>query len=67
VEVMALDRSVVKVIKENGFRKGFGFSLAELKEAKLTSKQTKDLQLPVDKRRKSCHKSNVETLLKKNS
>jgi ribosomal protein L15E len=43
-------------------RKGKGFSLAELKEANITAGRAKLLGVPVDKRRKTCHKDNVEIL-----
>lgn len=45
-------------------RRGRGFSLNELKEAGLTLHDAKMFEIPVDKRRKSSHLENVETLKK---
>ncbi len=58
----ALDRSTVQVKKVGGVREGRGFSLNELKEAKMTSLEARDMGIPVDKRRKSHHPDNVKSL-----
>lgn len=51
------------IVKHRGVvREGRGFSLSELKEAKLTIDLAKKLGVAVDKRRKSLRKENVETL-----
>ncbi len=43
-------------------RKGRGFSRNELKEAGLTLHDARMFKIPVDKRRRSSHPENVETL-----
>jgi len=43
-------------------RVGKGFSLGELKEAKLSLEEAKKLGLRIDKRRKSLHAENVKAL-----
>lgn len=51
-------------------REGRGFSLKEIKEAGLTISIAKKLNIPIDRRRKSSHKENVQKiieLLSKNS
>lgn len=45
-------------------KEGRGFSLGEIKEAKLTLLQAKKLNIRIDKRRKSVHKENVDALVK---
>jgi len=51
------------VYKKNGKpRKGKGFSRKELEEAKITIKEALKLGIPVDKRRSSAYKENIETL-----
>ena len=45
-------------------KKGNGFSLAELEKAKITVVESASLNIYIDKRRKSCHKLNVENLKK---
>ena len=51
------------VYKKNGKpRKGKGFSRKELEEAKIIIKEALKLGIPVDKRRSSAYKENIETL-----
>ncbi len=57
-----LDRSAVQVKKVGGIRKGRGFSLNELKDAKIVIQEARDMDLPVDMRRKSNHPDNVKSL-----
>lgn len=57
-------RPSVKIAGSNRMRKGRGFSLGELKEAGLSLEKAKAMNIPVDKRRKSVHKENVELLKK---
>ena len=45
-------------------RKGRGFSRNELKEAGLTLHDARMFKIPVDKRRRSSHPENIETLKK---
>jgi len=45
-------------------RLGRGFSLLELKEAGLSLQKAKKLDIPIDKRRKSVYKENIEALKK---
>lgn len=47
---------------EVGFKIGKGYSLGELKEAGVNCKIAKQLNIPIDPRRKSVHKENVENL-----
>ncbi|MEM1539326.1 MAG: ribosomal protein L13e [Candidatus Bathyarchaeia archaeon] len=52
------------VFKKGGKqRSGKGFSLNELKEAKLSVKEALKLGIPVDLRRRTIHKGNVESLI----
>jgi len=51
-----------EVVKPDGKRSGRGFSLEELKKAGLNLAEAKRLKLPVDKRRKTAHDQNVETI-----
>jgi large subunit ribosomal protein L13e len=51
-----------EVVKPDGKRSGRGFSLEELKNAGLNPAEAKRLKLPVDKRRKTAHDQNVETI-----
>jgi large subunit ribosomal protein L13e len=51
-----------EVVKPDGKRSGRGFSLEELKKAGLNPAEAKRLKLPVDKRRKTAHNQNVETI-----
>ncbi len=57
-----LDRSAVQVKKVGGVREGRGFSLNELKDAKMNTDEARDMGLPVDIRRKSNHPDNVKSL-----
>ncbi|RLI22190.1 hypothetical protein DRO54_01810 [Candidatus Bathyarchaeota archaeon] len=51
------------VYKKNGKpRRGKGFSKNELKEAGLTLKEALKLGIPVDKRRSSAYRENIEAL-----
>ena len=51
------------VYKKNGKpRKGKGFSRKEFEEAKITIKEALKLGIPIDKRRSSAYKENIETL-----
>lgn len=43
-------------------REGRGFSLKELEEAGISPNIAKRLKIPIDRRRKSSHKENVEKL-----
>jgi len=43
-------------------REGRGFSLKELEEAGLSPNLAKRLKIPIDRRRKSLHKENVEKI-----
>ena len=52
-----------KINKKDGKqREGRGFSAEELKKAGLTPAEAKKLEIPVDKRRKTAHDQNVETI-----
>lgn len=57
-----------KIIKKRGiatqFRVGRGYSISEIKEAGLTLKLAKQLNIPIDVRRRSTHKVNVDNLKK---
>lgn len=48
--------------QKHGIRGGRGFSLEEIKRAGLTVRQAKMLGIPIDKRRRTVHLKNVETL-----
>lgn len=56
-----------KIIKERGFatniRTGRGYSIGEIREAGLTLALAKDLNMPIDSRRRSVHKVNVDNLV----
>ncbi|MEM2103955.1 MAG: ribosomal protein L13e [Candidatus Bathyarchaeia archaeon] len=53
------------VFKKGGEKRvGKGFSLDELKKAKLNVKQALKLGIPVDCRRRTAHLENVEALVK---
>ncbi len=43
-------------------RKGRGFSPDEIKEAGLTALDIRNLALPIDRKRKTSHEENIETL-----
>jgi large subunit ribosomal protein L13e len=43
-------------------RQGKGFSPDELKEAGLNAAEARTLKIPVDRKRKSSHEENIETL-----
>ncbi|MEM2429961.1 MAG: ribosomal protein L13e [Nitrososphaerales archaeon] len=64
-ELMSLP-PLPKVICKNShsikFRLGRGFSLLELKEAGLSIKDARRLNLRVDPRRKTAHKENIELI-----
>jgi len=45
-----------------GMRRGKGFSIGEIKQAGLSPEEAKALGLPVDQRRKSIWKHNVDQL-----
>jgi large subunit ribosomal protein L13e len=56
-------KSIAFVRKKDGKPKeGRGFSVKELQEAELDLKKTLKLEIPVDLRRRSLHKENVEVL-----
>ncbi|MDH4128367.1 MAG: ribosomal protein L13e, partial [Spirochaetota bacterium] len=57
-----LNRLKVSVKKKSGTRKGRGFSLKELSEAKVSVIEAKLQKIPVDPRRKSCHTANIESI-----
>jgi ribosomal protein L13E len=60
-----LDEKVdIKPMVKGGkrIRKGKGFSKGELLEAGIEVKDVKHLNIPYDKRRKTVHRHNVETL-----
>ncbi|MEM1985170.1 MAG: ribosomal protein L13e [Nitrososphaeria archaeon] len=44
-------------------REGRGFSLKEIEEARLSFQLAKKLNIPIDRRRKSSHKENVQKLI----
>ncbi|MEM0053336.1 MAG: ribosomal protein L13e [Nitrososphaeria archaeon] len=44
-------------------REGRGFSLKEIEEAGLSFQLAKKLNIPIDRRRKSSHKENVQKLI----
>ncbi|MEM1541282.1 MAG: ribosomal protein L13e [Ignisphaera sp.] len=44
------------------FRVGRGYSIGEIKEAGLTPYLAKQLNIPIDPKRRSIHKNNVENL-----
>jgi ribosomal protein L13E len=50
------------VLRRGEWRKGRGFSLKELEEAKLDLKEALRYGIPVDKRRKTKHERNVKVL-----
>ncbi|UXD21496.1 50S ribosomal protein L13 [Ignicoccus pacificus DSM 13166] len=67
------ERPVAKVLtpilrkdagKKPRLKVGRGFSKAELEEVGLTFKQALKMGIPIDKRRKTKHEWNVETLRK---
>ena len=45
-----------------GWRRGKGFSLSELRDAGFTHSDAVCLRIPIDKRRRSIHQTNIETL-----
>jgi large subunit ribosomal protein L13e len=52
-----------KILKPDGKQRGGrGFSLEELKKAGLNPAEAKRLEIPVDRRRKTTHDQNVETI-----
>lgn len=53
-----------KVISKGKIRKGRGFSLEELRNAKISLSDAKKLGIYVDKRRKTYYEENVECLKK---
>jgi large subunit ribosomal protein L13e len=56
-------KSIATVRKKDGKPKeGRGFSLEELRKAKLNLKKALKLKIPVDLRRRSSHEENVEAL-----
>ncbi len=46
----------------SGWRTGKGFSFGELKEAGLSLKEAVDRSIPIDRRRRTLHRTNVETI-----
>ena len=51
------------ILKQDGKqRSGRGFSPDEIEKAGLTQTEARKMQLPVDKRRKTSHEQNVETM-----
>ena len=48
--------------RKQRIREGRGFSLEEIKRAGLTLHETKMLEIPIDKRRRTAHLKNVQTL-----
>jgi large subunit ribosomal protein L13e len=51
------------IVKPDGKqRSGRGFSLEELKKAGLNPAEARKLEIPIDKRRKTAHDQNVETI-----
>jgi large subunit ribosomal protein L13e len=56
-------RNLATVHKKDGkLKDGRGFSLEELREVNLNRKKALKLKVPVDLRRRSSHKENVEAL-----
>ena len=57
------DRSAPRVISTaRGWRAGRGFSLYELEAAGLTVRKASERSIPIDRRRRTVHRSNVETI-----
>ena len=52
----------IKIIHREFERKGRGFSLEELKEAKLSYQEARKRGISVDRRRKTKHSDNVKAL-----
>ncbi len=51
------------ITAQNGKEKqGKGFSPDEIKEAGISKQKARQLKLPVDERRKSCHQENVDAI-----
>jgi ribosomal protein L13E len=51
-----------QVTKPDGKRPGKGFSPEELKKAGLNKTEAKQLKIPIDKRRKTTHEQNIQTI-----
>ena len=60
--LQARDRSIAEVRGGGGWRSGKGFSLGELRAAKLRFIDTTQRSIKVDERRRSVHSANVEIL-----
>lgn len=56
-----------KVKTHRLWRKGRGFSYPELSKAGFAIKKAKERAIPIDKRRKTTHRNNIEQLIKKGS
>ena len=57
------ERPTARVMSSRGeWRSGKGFSLRELQEAGLTEKEGVDRSLPIDRRRRTSHRANVERI-----
>jgi large subunit ribosomal protein L13e len=56
-------KAIVKSPKGK-IREGRGFSISEIKQAGLSLKNAKKIGIPLDRRRKSCRKENINALKK---
>ena len=67
-EVKKMTEEFLPIVKspswKHGLRKGKGFSIGEIKAAGINITVAAKLGIPVDKRRKTIHEKNVETLKK---
>ena len=57
------DRPTPRVMSTGGgWKAGKGFSSSELEDAGLTAKEAADQSIPIDRRRRTSHRANVETI-----
>ena len=58
-----VEQSTPRVMSTGGgWRAGKGFSSSELEDAGLTAKKAADQSIPIDRRRRTSHRANVETI-----